>query len=116
MSGEQPCFDDTVPGAIKTLQEAGINVERKAYGFCVSWVDSSGKISCECGLEHDFTISISISQPGHPALWYVSDTMSEMVKYLVRAQTRLNAGEFKNIISALRAGGAFDIGEGKGAE
>jgi hypothetical protein len=75
--------------AIKELESAGIKSEPKDYGFCLSLHGSY----IQCGHESDGGISISINFGKPPTEWIWSESLEDIVKFLIVANEKFVSGQ-----------------------
>jgi hypothetical protein len=85
--------------AVMELVKAGIQAKRQAYGFSATLHD--GTIEAQCGIEHDDSISISISIGMPPVYWFFRPDIPSMVALLINAQNRIISNRSKTWLDAL---------------
>lgn len=68
--------------AIKLLQDRGIPVEEKAYGFCLT---HAGDDYAQCGIDNDSSTSISIDLGQPPVQWFFRVSFLEMAEFIAVA-------------------------------
>ncbi|MES2709164.1 MAG: hypothetical protein V4726_21390 [Verrucomicrobiota bacterium] len=76
------------PEAIRRLRELGVPVQERAFGFSLEhsdWPDAWRRFA-DCGCEHDFSISLSVSaDESPPVVWFFRFDMLEMVDFISSA-------------------------------
>jgi hypothetical protein len=88
--------------AVQELVQAGIEANRKAYGFSANVPDVKGVTTAQCGFEHDGGISISLNTGVPPGHWFFRPTIQGMVELLIAAKSRLKANSSQSWLDALR--------------
>jgi hypothetical protein len=87
--------------AVQNLSNAGIDVEATDYGFSARLVDATGELSAECGIEHDWSISMSISADAPPTRWVFCTDVDSMASCLISAKAKIESGNSKSWLEAL---------------
>ncbi len=89
--------------AVDKLTKVGISATRQAFGFSVELVDNFGRVFAECGLDHDYSISICVHTGTPPVQWFFRRSVPSMVEFLIAAQVSLKSGETNTWLEALHA-------------
>ena len=90
-----------VQDAVRDLRAAGLNVETKAYGIHLLHNDSAGTYEGECGIEHDWSISLALRVNGPPVRWYFRFSAREMAEFIASAFAKASEGQFESLAAAL---------------
>ena len=91
------------PEAVELLRCGGINAREEAYGFSVLIDNSTTKLTAECGVDNDFSVSMSVLSGHPPAEWFFRKTAAEMASLLLAAQQLVTAKTDMSWIDALKA-------------
>lgn len=95
------------------MRAEGLNVTTQFYGFSGRCDDPDGGIDFVCGVEHDGSISLSVTIPTRtpPVVWFFQDSFLEAAGLLLDAQRRIGLGESTTWLVALEAAGAARSGQ-----
>lgn len=74
--------------AIELLQDNGIPVEEKPYGFCLT---HAGDDFAQCGIDNDSSTSISVDLGQPPAHWFFRVSYLEMAELIVASSQGIQA-------------------------
>ncbi|GIV97688.1 MAG: hypothetical protein KatS3mg057_2345 [Herpetosiphonaceae bacterium] len=88
MSGSS---DHTWQEAVGILQQAGLIARLENYGLSVVLQDTSGSSTGACGVDNDFSISMSVRVPGSPTCWVFRPTVADMVEFLIRSNSEVQS-------------------------
>lgn len=75
--------------AFQILQNANIPSKKTAYGFCLQHKEMANNNFAECGVEHDFSISMSVNIAENPPVaWFFRSSFIEMAEFVVAAYSK----------------------------
>ena len=95
------------------MRSEGLSVTTQFYGFFGQGDDPDGGISFECGMEHDGSISLSVTITARspPVVWCFLDSFPAAADLLLDAQRRIQQGASATWAVALEAAHAARRGQ-----
>ncbi len=91
--------------AVSILQRANIPSKETTYGFSLQHKEITDNNFAECGVEHDFSISMSVNIAEKPPVaWFFRLSFIEMAKFVVAAYKKTKEIEpsRSDIINSMR--------------